>query len=90
MELFPLPRSTFNVKCLEMLGSVSFFLSFIVMLKIAKNKEYFNGPWKPSSWGGERTEGRIGRGSLKVGGRRAMQGWKKDSRDEVGGKEVRR
>lgn len=26
VELFPLPRSTFNVKCLEMLGSVSFFL----------------------------------------------------------------
>lgn len=27
--------------------------------------------------GGERTEGRTGRGSLNVGGRRAMQGWKK-------------
>ena len=22
------------------------------MLKIAENKEYFNGPWKPSSWVG--------------------------------------
>lgn len=31
----PHPRSTFNVKCLEISGSVSFFfLSFIVMLKI--------------------------------------------------------
>lgn len=47
----PLPRVAFNVKCLEILGSVSFLLSFIVMLKIVQNKEYFNGPWRPVSWG---------------------------------------
>lgn len=50
VEPFPLPRSTFNVKCLEILGSVSFLLGFIVVLKIAENKEHVNGPWKPSSW----------------------------------------
>lgn len=37
VERFPLPRSTFNVKCLEILGSVSFLLSFIMMLKIVEN-----------------------------------------------------
>lgn len=63
MEQFPLPRSTFNVKCLEMLGSVSFLLSFIVMLKIAQNKAYFNGPWKPSSCG------RVCRGLISCFGR---------------------
>lgn len=40
------------MKCLEMLGSVSSFLSFIMMLKIAPNKDYFNGPCRPSCWGG--------------------------------------
>ncbi len=51
VEQFLHPRGSFKVKCLETLGSVSFLLSFIVMLKIAQNKEYFKRTWKPSSWG---------------------------------------
>lgn len=39
MEQSLRPRSTFNVKCLEILGSVSFLLNFIVLLKIAENTE---------------------------------------------------
>lgn len=30
------------------------------------------------------TEGRIGRGLLKVGGRRSTQGWKEENRVETG------
>lgn len=42
VQLVPLPRNPFNVKCLEMSGNAGKPFVFVVMLKIAQTKTHFN------------------------------------------------